>query len=42
MVTVVSYLNIIWTKGANDMSDHNQWISYSHWGAQILAAVELI
>jgi hypothetical protein len=29
---VVSYLNIICTKGADDMSDHDEWISYSHWG----------
>jgi hypothetical protein len=29
---VVSYLNIICTKGADDMSDHEKWISYSHWG----------
>jgi hypothetical protein len=28
----VSYLNIICTKGADDMSDHDEWISYSHWG----------
>jgi hypothetical protein len=20
------------TKGADDMSDHDEWISYSHWG----------
>jgi hypothetical protein len=26
------YLNIICTKGADDMSDHDEWISYSHWG----------
>jgi len=29
---VVSYLNIICTKGADDMSDHDEWISYSQWG----------
>ena len=22
----------ICTKGADDMSDHDEWISYSHWG----------
>jgi hypothetical protein len=34
MVTVrlFSYLNIICAKGADDMSDHDEWISYSHWG----------
>jgi hypothetical protein len=30
--TGVSYLSIICTKGADDMSDHDDWISYSHWG----------
>jgi hypothetical protein len=30
--TVVSYLNIICTNGADDMNDHDEWISYSHWG----------
>ena len=29
---VVSYLGTICTKGADDMSDHDEWISYSHWG----------
>jgi hypothetical protein len=29
---VVTYLNIICIKGADDMSDHEEWISYSHWG----------
>ena len=29
---VVSYLNITCTKGADDMSDHDEWISYSQWG----------
>ena len=29
---VVSYLNIMCTKGADDMSDNDEWISYSHWG----------
>jgi hypothetical protein len=29
---VVSYVGIIRTKGAHDMSDHDEWISYSHWG----------
>jgi hypothetical protein len=24
-------LSIICTKGANDMSDHDEWSSYSHW-----------
>jgi hypothetical protein len=28
----VSYVNIICTKGADDMSDHDEWISYLHWG----------
>jgi hypothetical protein len=28
----VSYLNIICTKGPDDMSDHDEWMSYSHWG----------
>jgi hypothetical protein len=34
MVTVRLSLNlsIICTKGADDMSDHDEWISYSHWG----------
>jgi hypothetical protein len=25
-------LSIICTKGADDMSDRDEWISYSHWG----------
>jgi hypothetical protein len=29
---VVTYLNIVCIKGADDMSDHDEWISYSHWG----------
>jgi hypothetical protein len=29
---VISYLNIIRTKGADDMNDRDEWISYSHWG----------
>jgi hypothetical protein len=29
---VVAYLNIVCTKGADDMSDHDEWISYSQWG----------
>jgi hypothetical protein len=29
---VVSYLDMIWTRGADDMSDHEKWVSYSHWG----------
>jgi hypothetical protein len=29
---VVSYLGIICTKGADDLSEHDEWISYSHWG----------
>ena len=29
---IVSYPNIIRKKGADDMSDHDEWISYSHWG----------
>jgi hypothetical protein len=34
MVTVRLSLNLstIYTKGADDMSDHDEWISYSHWG----------
>jgi hypothetical protein len=23
---------ISFTQGADDMSDHDEWISYSHWG----------
>ena len=30
MVTV--RLSLICTKGTDDMSDHDEWISYSHWG----------
>jgi hypothetical protein len=26
------YLSIICTKGADDMSDNDEWISSSHWG----------
>jgi len=26
------YPGTICTKGADDMSDHDEWISYSHWG----------
>jgi hypothetical protein len=35
---VVPYLNNVCTttgnhdQGADDMSDHHEWISYSHWG----------
>jgi len=32
MVAVVSYLSIMCTRGADDMSDHDEWITYSHWG----------
>jgi hypothetical protein len=31
-VPVVYYLDIISTRGADGMSDHDEWISYSHWG----------
>jgi hypothetical protein len=24
--------NVIDAQGADDMSDHDEWISYSHWG----------
>jgi hypothetical protein len=33
---VVYYLDIISTRGADGMSDHDEWISYSHWGMFIL------
>jgi hypothetical protein len=29
---VVTYLDIVCIKGADDMSDHDVWVSYSHWG----------
>jgi hypothetical protein len=29
---IVSYPNIICTKGVDDMSDHDEWISCSRWG----------
>jgi len=31
-VPVVYYLDIISTRGADGMSDHDEWISYSQWG----------
>jgi hypothetical protein len=34
MVTVRLHLiqTFICTKGADDMNDHDEWTSYSHWG----------
>jgi hypothetical protein len=29
---VLSYLKRTCATGANDMSDHDEWVSYSHWG----------
>jgi hypothetical protein len=27
---LLTYISV--TQGADDMSDHDKWISYSHWG----------
>jgi hypothetical protein len=32
MVTVRFSLTLSAQKGVDDMNDHDEWISYSHWG----------
>jgi hypothetical protein len=32
LLTLAVNAAISFTQGADDMSDHDEWISYSHWG----------